>query len=95
MLYTVDFLKKKREESVGQVPQYYVEDSNPVIIDKDTWEAVQLEMERRKAFAAEHDIGLIDYSTADKPFSGKVICSSCRRAFGRRVWNSTDDRHEE
>ncbi|MGE5390919.1 MAG: recombinase family protein [Deltaproteobacteria bacterium] len=90
--YTVDFLKKKREENVGQVPQYYVEDSHPAIIDKDSWEAVQLEMERRKAFAEEHDIGLVDYSTTDRPLSGKVICGKCGKAFGRKVWNSTDER---
>ena len=47
--YTVDFLTKKRVDNTGQVPQYYVEDSHPAIIDKEMWEAVQLETERRKA----------------------------------------------
>jgi hypothetical protein len=43
--YTVDFLTKKRVENKGEVPQYYVEESHPAIIDKETWEAVQLEAE--------------------------------------------------
>ncbi|XFO67673.1 hypothetical protein SPSIL_038920 [Sporomusa silvacetica DSM 10669] len=43
--YKVDFLSKKRAENTGQVPQYLVEDSHPVIIDKEIWEAVQLKME--------------------------------------------------
>jgi len=90
--YTVDFLNKKRVKNDGQVPQYYVEDSHPAIIDKDTWEAVQLEMERRKVFAEKHGIGLIDYATVNSPFSGKVICGKCGKAFGRKVWNSTDER---
>jgi site-specific DNA recombinase len=90
--YTVDFLNKKRAENEGQVPQHYVEDSHPAIIDKDTWATVQLEMERRKAFAEEYGIGLIDYSTANKPFSGKVICGKCGKAYGRKVWNSTDEK---
>jgi site-specific DNA recombinase len=34
--YTVDFLAKKRVENNGEVPQYYVEESHPAIIDKDT-----------------------------------------------------------
>ena len=59
--YTVDFLSKKRAENTGQVPQYYVEESHPAIIDKDMWEAVQLEMERRKAYALEHGIKNIEY----------------------------------
>ena len=36
--YTVDFLTKKRAENTGQVPQYYVEESHPAIIEKDIWE---------------------------------------------------------
>jgi site-specific DNA recombinase len=54
--YTIDFLSKKRAENNGEVPQYYVEESHPAIIDKDMWEAVQLEMDRRKAFAEKHGI---------------------------------------
>lgn len=49
--YTVDFLTKKRVENNGEVPQYYVEESHPVIIDKEMCEAVQLEIERKRAFA--------------------------------------------
>jgi site-specific DNA recombinase len=29
--YTVDFLTKKRAENNGEVPQYYVEESHPVM----------------------------------------------------------------
>ncbi|MHC1762544.1 MAG: hypothetical protein AB9917_24085 [Negativicutes bacterium] len=34
----------------------HVEDGYPAIIDKEMWEAVQLEMERRRAYALEHGI---------------------------------------
>ncbi|MBP2628436.1 MAG: Resolvase protein [Firmicutes bacterium] len=90
--YTVDFLSKKRAGNTGQVPQYYVEESHPAIIDKDMWEAVQLEMERRHAYAVEHGIQKFEYATAINPFAGRVICGSCGHIFGRKVWNSTDDR---
>ena len=63
--YTVDFLTKKRVENNGEVPQYYVEESHPAIIEKDMWEAVQLEMERRKAFAEKYNIVKLDYATVD------------------------------
>ena len=89
--YTVDFLSKKRVENNGEVPQYYVEESHPAIIDKEMWEAVQLEMERRKEFAIKHGINKIDYTTADNPFAGKVICGECGSVFGRKVWNSNDE----
>jgi len=87
--YTVDFLSKKRAENTGQVPQYYVSESHPAIIDKDVWEAVQLEMERRQLYATEHGIG---YGTRDNPFAGRVICGTCGHMFGRKVWNSTNEK---
>lgn len=90
--YTVDFLNKKRADNTGQVPQYYVEDSHPSIIDKDMWEAVQLEMERRRTYALEHGIQKLEYATTSNPFAGRVICGSCGKIFGRKVWNSTDER---
>ena len=90
--YTVNFLTKKRVKNNGQVPQYYVEESHPAIINKEMWEAVQLEMERRKAFTEKYNISKIDYATIDNPFAGKVICGQCGSAFGRKVWNSTDER---
>jgi len=90
--YTVDFLSKKRAENTGQVPQYYVEDSHPAIIDKEMWQAVQLEMARRRDFALKYGMQRIEYATADNPFAGRVICGTCGKVFGRKVWNSTDER---
>lgn len=90
--YTVDFLSKKRSDNNGQVPQYYVEDSHPAIIDKEMWEAVQIEMERRRNFALEYGIQKLEYATTTNPFAGRVICGSCGQIFGRKVWNSTDER---
>lgn len=80
------------KENDGDVPQYYVENSHPAIIDKDTLEAIQLEMERRKAYAGKHQIQKVDYATDKNPFAGRIICGNCGRAYGRKVWNSTDER---
>ena len=56
------------------------------------WEAVQLEMDRRRNFALQHGLQKLEYATTDNPFAGRVICGSCGQVFGRKVWNSTDDR---
>ena len=90
--YTVDFLTKKRAENNGEIPQYYVEESHPAIIDKEVWEAAQLEMERRKDYATQYGISKLEYATTDNPFAGRVICGHCGSPFGRKVWNSTDER---
>ena len=34
----------------------------------------------------------MDYATVDNPFAGRVICGCCGSTFGRKVWNSTDER---
>jgi len=90
--YTVDYLTKKRATNTGQVPQYYVSENHPAIIDKYVWEATQLEIERRHAYATEHGIHKVEYGTADNPFAGKVICGTCGHIFGRKVWNSTNEK---
>lgn len=62
--YTVDFLTKTMKVNEGEVPQYYVECSHPAIIDPSEWEAVQVEVARRKKLGQRHD--------CFTPFSGKV-----------------------
>ncbi len=88
--YTVDFLSKKRAENNGEVPQYYVGNNHPGIIDEELWGIVQLETERRKAYRKEHDLIKTDFATVkDNPFSSRIICGSCGSTFGRKTWNST------
>ncbi|MCP6429409.1 zinc ribbon domain-containing protein, partial [Klebsiella pneumoniae] len=33
-----------------------------------------------------------ELATEDNPFSGRVICSYCGKMYGRKVWNSTNER---
>ncbi|MDE6789463.1 MAG: recombinase family protein, partial [Ruminococcus sp.] len=79
--FTVDFLTKKQKVNEGEVPQYFVEDSHPPIIDPEEFTLVQAEMARRKA------IGRV-YSSSNI-FSTKIICSCCGGYFGSKVWHST------
>jgi DNA invertase Pin-like site-specific DNA recombinase len=84
--YTIDFLNKKRTKNDGQVTQYYVEDSHDPIINKEIWECVQLEMIRRKEYLIEH--GIKQYlCNPDSPFSGRIICGKCGKAYGRKAWD--------
>ena len=42
--------------------------------------------------AEKYNIKKMDYITNDNPFAGKVICGCCGSTFGRKVWNSTEER---
>ncbi|HHX60281.1 MAG TPA: recombinase family protein, partial [Epulopiscium sp.] len=90
--YTVNFLTKERAINKGEVPMYYVEESHPAIIEKDMWEAVQLEMDRRNGYMERHGVKQLDFvKVQDNPFTGRVICGECGSSFGRKTWNSTNE----
>ena len=64
--FTVDFLTKKQKVNEGEIPQYYVEDNHPAIIDPLEFDMVQAEIARRQKLGR-------SYSGASI-FSSKVIC---------------------
>ena len=78
--YVENFLEHKTIKNNGVLPQYYVENSHPYIIEKEMWELVQLEIERRNKIGAA-------YSASDI-FAAKLICEDCGGFYGRKVWHS-------
>lgn len=80
--YISDFLQKTRKRNEGEIPQYYVEEHHPAIIDPATFDYVQTEMERRKKVGTRFS-GMSIFST-------KIRCGECGGWFGRRTWHSTD-----
>lgn len=85
--FVVDYLEKRSKVNEGEVPQYYVEDSHPAIIDPELWEIVQLEFERRKALGRAY--------SGKSVLSTKLVCEDCGSFFGSKVWHSTDEYHKE
>ncbi len=78
--FTVDFLTKATKVNEGEVPQYYVQNSHPAIIDPEEFDAVQIEMERRKKLGRP--------VSCHSPFSAKIICGECGGYYGSKVWGS-------
>lgn len=87
--YTVDFLTKKRSENKGQVDQYYIEGNHEAIIDKEEWELVQLEVERRNQFKQDNHINFYIIQCEQNPFTCKVFCKECGGLFGRKNWTTS------
>lgn len=86
--YTSDFLTHSLKKNTGQVDQYYVKNSHPAIIDKDTWEAVQEELERREEFCKTYHLKKYGYRSNQVPLTGKIICGQCGYAFARKSWST-------
>ena len=80
--FTVDFLTKKKKANEGEVPQYYVEGNHEAIIPPEEYEAVQTELERRKAIGRAYSGGSV--------FSSRLICGDCGGFYGQKVWHSND-----
>ena len=78
--YTVDFLNKVTKINEGEVPQYYVENSHPAIIDRQEWNLVQAEFARRKSLGRKY--------SGNGIFASRIICGDCGALYGAKVWHS-------
>lgn len=79
--FCTDFLTKKMKVNEGEFPQYYVTGSHPAIISPELFDHVQQEFKRRKE---------VGYSGFNSPLSNRIVCGSCGRFYGRKLWHSTD-----
>lgn len=79
--YTVDYLEHRIVPNNGELPQYYVENNHPAIIEREVWEMVQTEMMRRSMLGAAYSGSSI--------FASKLICGDCGKPYGKKKWHST------
>lgn len=86
--YTADFMTKKQVRNNGEIAQVYIEDNHEGIIDKEMWEAVQEEFQRRDAFMERHGLKRYTYGADSNPFTCKIFCKECGRSYNRHAWKS-------
>jgi hypothetical protein len=78
--FTADFLSKRIKQNAGELRQYYIENSHPAIIDPETFELVQSEIQKRKPNRRQLN--------SNGPFAAKLICGECGGYYGSKVWHS-------
>lgn len=91
--FTADYLTKKMVKNEGQIEQIRVKESHPPIIDSEAWEAVQLEIKRRKEYMNRYGLRMMGRYTDEQPFSCKVICGSCGKIYNRRTWTRSNGKY--
>lgn len=95
--YIKDFLTKKLEKNNGKLIQYYVENNHEPIMEKDIWEATQLELKRREKFRKNHGIRELGSCTLE-PFYGKIYCccgGKYIKKTGKKVWHCINTQKEK
>lgn len=80
--YCTDFLTKKMKVNEGEVPQYYVQDSHPAIVDADVFDLVQIELARRKSLKGQY--------SGNGCFASRIVCGDCGHFYGSKEWHSND-----
>ena len=76
--YATDTLPRKQIKNIGACLQYYVEGTHPAIIDKSTYEAVQLLRAKRKK------TDRASFTEPSKAFRKKICCGVCGTPYQRK-----------
>ena len=77
--YSENHLTKRKLVNNGEQPQYHVEGAHEAIIELDTFEAVQEEIERRAEYYAPTK------KAASYPFTGLIECATCGKHYRRKT----------
>ena len=64
------------------MPQYYVQDSHPAIVNEEVFDLVQIELARRKALKGQY--------SGNGCFASRIVCGDCGHFYGSKVWHSND-----
>lgn len=84
-----DVLSGKIQKNTGQLPMYLVQNNHPAIIDRDRFNAVQAERERRKARKSPSQktsaTGRSCYASK-YALSERLVCGECGTLYRRCTW---------
>jgi DNA invertase Pin-like site-specific DNA recombinase len=87
--FVADCISKRKRVNRGELPMYRVMGSHEAIIDRDTFDAVRLEMQRRAALCKPHRKPVRPY-----PFTGLLRCGHCGRLYKRKL-NAAGTKYEK
>jgi len=88
--YVTDCLTHKVKINTGELPQYYVDNNHPAIIDRGVWNRVQEELARRSSKRKVKEVGT---TTEQGKYSGKyaltelLVCGECGTPYRRCTWS--------
>lgn len=87
---TVDCISKTRRDNMGEAPMYYVQNSHPAIISRETYHITQAEIARRKTLApaSENKAVTVAGKYSKYALSEVLVCGECGSRYRRVTWTS-------
>ena len=87
---TVDCISKTRRDNMGEAPMYYVQNSHPAIISRETYHMTQAEIARRKTLApaSEKKAETVAGKYSKYALSEVLVCGECGSRYRRVTWTS-------
>ncbi|MDR0532156.1 MAG: recombinase family protein [Oscillospiraceae bacterium] len=88
--YIEDCISKKVRVNHGELPQYYIENSHPAIIERAIWDRAQEELARR---AGKRKVKEVGTKTEQGKYSSKyaltelLVCGDCGTPYRRVTWS--------
>lgn len=81
--YRNNHLEKKKCRNSGELPMFFAEETHPAIIDKDTFNAAQVVLQRMKEAAQGRP------RPQKSEFTGKIYCPFCGKNYKRNTCNGS------
>ena len=87
--YVKDLLTHQMVKNNGELPQYYIQNNHPAIIERDVWNKTQEEIARR---ASKRKVPSPSARTGTSKYSGKyalneiLVCGQCGSSYRRTTW---------
>ncbi len=89
--YTVNCITHERAKNHGEKPMYHIQDCHDAIIDRDTYDTVRLELQKRKIDAKRGVREKGRYHTK-YCLSRIMVCPHCGSAYKRTTWISKGEK---
>lgn len=86
--FRTDCISRKVLRNTGQLPMYFIQNDHEGIVDRETFDAVQVELARRKAARSpskNSSTGLTSY-TSKYALSERLVCGECGTLYRRCTW---------
>ena len=92
--YVVDPISKKTRKNTGELPKFYIKDHHIAIIDREVFDAVQIELSRRSCIKKNENKNDYGKYSGKYPFNNMIICGECGTKYRRTMWVTRDKQKE-